>query len=428
MSQLERVRPVSGSGRPHVVVVGGGMVGLSTAWFLQEHDMDVTVVERSGIAAGSSWGNAGWISPGLAVPLSDPSVLKYGLKAVLDPDSPLYLPLTPDPQLARFLVGFARRCTPGQWMATMRKYVPINRRSLVAYDVLEAGGVKAISHEAPIMAAFLRAADAKGLEHEVELIHEAGLDLDTREVGNAELRAELPIVSDQVERAIRIGGQRFIDPGAYVAALGDAVRDRGGRLVIGSNVRALRHGHEGVTLEMFSGEPISGDAVVLATGAWLPDLAKACGVRVPMRAGRGYSFSVAVTDPANRPVPSPVYFPYERVACTPYGDRLRVGGTMAFEDTDAPLNIERVDAIVKSARPLLSGVDWDDREDVWVGSRPVTVDGLPFIGATKVPRVYVNGGHGMWGITLGPLSGQLLAQAMATGEVPPELAPFDPTR
>ena len=108
--------------------------------------------------------------------------------------------------------------------------------------------------------------------------------------------------------------------------------------------------------------------------------------------------------------------------------RLRVGGTMAFEDTDAPLNIERVDAIVKSARPLLSGVDWDDREDVWVGSRPVTVDGLPFIGATKVPRVYVNGGHGMWGITLGPLSGQLLAQAMATGEVPPELAPFDPTR
>ncbi|MDF8264822.1 NAD(P)/FAD-dependent oxidoreductase [Luteipulveratus flavus] len=424
----ERLTPVRPNGRAHVVVVGAGMVGLSTAWFLQEHDVDVTVIERSGVAAGSSWGNAGWISPGLSVPLSDPSVLKYGLKAVLDPNSPLYVPLRPDPRLARFLLGFARRCTPGQWMRTMHDFVPVNRRALGAYDALEAGGVKAISHEAPIMAAFLKAADAAGLEHEIELIHQAGLDLETTEVDNATLRAELPIVSDRVERAIRIGGQRYIDPGAYVDALAAAVQERGGEVVIGSNVRALRHGPQGVTVEMVSGEPVHGDAVVLATGAWLPELAARCGVRVPLRAGRGYSFSVAVTEPAAKPVPCPVYFPYERVACTPYGDRLRVGGTMEFADTEAPLNADRVDAIVRSGRPLLSGVDWDDRQDVWVGGRPVTVDGLPLVGATKVPRVWVNGGHGMWGITLGPLSGQLLAEQMVSGVVPSELRPFDPTR
>ncbi|KNX36099.1 NAD(P)/FAD-dependent oxidoreductase [Luteipulveratus halotolerans] len=424
----ERLTPVRGSGRAHVVVVGAGMVGLSTAWFLQEHDVDVTVVERSGVAAGSSWGNAGWISPGLSVPLSDPSVLKYGMKAVLDPNSPLYVPLKPDARLARFMLGFARRCTPGQWMRTMHHYVPVNQRALSAYDALETGGVKAISHEAPIMAAFLKAADAAGLEHEIELIHEAGLDLETTEVDNATLRAELPIVSDKVERAIRIGGQRYIDPGAYVEALAASVQERGGDVVIGSNVRALRHGPQGVTVEMVSGEPVHGDAVVLATGAWLPELAARCGVKVPLRAGRGYSFSVAVTEPTARPVPSPVYFPYERVACTPYGDRLRVGGTMEFADTEAPLNADRVEAIVRSGRPLLTGVDWDDREDVWVGGRPVTVDGLPLVGATKVPRVWVNGGHGMWGITLGPLSGQLLAEQMVSGVVPRELVPFDPTR
>lgn len=428
MSQVDRLRPVSGSGRPHVVVIGGGMLGLSTAWFLQEHDVQVTVVERSGIAAGSSWGNAGWLSPGLAVPLSDPSVLKYGLKAVLDPDSPLYLPLKPDAQLMRFLIGFGRRCTPGQWMATMKKYVPVNRRALGAYDVLEQGGVKAKSHEAPIMAAFLRAADAAGLEHEVELIHEAGLELDTAEVDNATLRAALPIVSDKVEKAVRLDGQRYINPGDYVQALSESVTARGGRIVIGSNAHALRHGPRGVTVEMVSGEPISGDGVVLATGTWLPDLARDCGVRVQMRAGRGYSMSVGIPDPSHRPPASPIYFPYERIACTPYNDRLRLGGTMAFEDADAPLSIDRVDAIVKSARTLLSGVDFDDREDVWVGSRPVTVDGLPFVGETAVPRVWVNGGHGMWGITLGPLSGQLLAEQMVTGAVPDELRPFNPTR
>ena len=404
------------------------MVGLSTAWFLQARGAQVTVVERSGVAAGSSWGNAGWISPGLAAPLSDPSVIRYGLKAVLDPRSPLYIPFKADPQLIAFLLGFARRCTAGQWRRAMAKYVPLNRRAISAYEHLEAHGVGATMREAPIMAAFRRASDAAGMEHEIEQILAAGLDLQADEVDSVALREEVPIISPQVEKAIRLGGQRYIDPGAYVEAMAKAIVERGGDVRSGLNVRALRHGPDGVTLEMMSGEPVSGDAVVLATGAWLPELAKRCGVRTAVRAGRGYSFSLTVTDPAMRPVPCPVYFPYERIACTPYGDRLRVGGTMEFADTEDPLSADRIDGIVHGGRPLLSGVDWDDRRDVWVGGRPVTVDGLPLIGATRVPQVFVNGGHGMWGITLGPLSGQLLADQIMTGDVASELRPFDPTR
>lgn len=426
--QQEALRPVHAGRTPRVVVVGAGMVGLSTAWHLQERGVEVTVIERSGVAAGSSWGNAGWVSPGLCVPLSDPSVIKYGLKALLDPDSPLYIPMKPDPKLAAFLLGFARRCTPGQWKRTMDKFVPVNQRAIEAYDFLESHGVQASSHEAPIMAAFRRAEDAAGLEHEVESIRSAGLDLEATEVDNATLRAELPIISPDVEKAIRLGGQRYIDPGAYVQALADAVVERGGELVIGSNARALRHGPGGVTVEMVSGAPVAGDAVVLATGAWLPELARRCGVRTAVRAGRGYSFSVSVTEPAARPVPCPVYFPFERIACTPLGDRLRVGGTMEFAGTEDPLHAERVSAIVNSAQPLLTGVDWQDRQDTWVGGRPVSVDGLPLVGGTDVPRVFSNGGHGMWGITLGPLSGQLLAEQIVTGVTPPELLPFDPTR
>ena len=425
---MRGLQPVDRTGTPHVVVVGAGMVGLSTAWFLQERGARVTVVERSGVAAGSSWGNAGWISPGLCIPLSDPSVLKYGFKAVLDPRSPLYIPFKADPQLIAFLLGFARRCTAGQWRRAMAKYVPMNRRAISAYEHLESQGVGAKMKEAPIMAAFRRAADAAGLEHEIEQIRTAGLDLQAEEVDSAALRAQVPIISPQVEKAIRLGGQRYIDPGAYVEAMAKAIVERGGDVRTGLNVRALRHGPDGVTLEMMSGEPVSGDAVVIATGAWLPELAKRCGVRTPVRAGRGYSFSLTVTDPVMRPVPCPVYFPYERIACTPYGDRLRVGGTMEFADTEDPLSADRIDGIVHGGRPLLSGVDWDDRRDVWVGGRPVSVDGLPLIGATKVPQVFVNGGHGMWGITLGPLSGQLLADQIITGDVAPELRPFDPTR
>ncbi len=170
------------------------------------------------------------------------------------------------------------------------------------------------------------------------------------------------------------------------------------------------------------------DSVVLAIGAWLGRLARPFGVRQPVQAGRGYSFSVR----ADRLPAGPVYFPTQRVACTPLstpdGPRLRVAGMREFRAPDAALDPRRVRAIVESTQPLLSGVDLDDRRDEWVGSRPCTADGLPLIGATRSPRVFVAGGHGMWGIALGPLTGKLLAQRMATGVAPAEMVPFDPLR
>ncbi len=407
-----------------VVVIGAGMVGLSTAWHLQERGIEAVVLDRSGVAAGSSWGNAGWISPGLAIPLAEPSVIKYGLKSLFDKHAALYVPFKFDPDLWRFLQGFARRCTMRTWRRTMAQYVPWNRAAIEAYDELAAGGVTGQTHEAPIMAAFASEAKSAGLKREIDLIHQAGLDLDTEVISGDELRSVVPIVSDEVVTAIRINGQRYIDPGHYVDSLATAVTDRGGEIHSGASVRALRQGPGGFTAELYGGEPVRGDAVVIATGAWMPELARQYGVRVRLRAGRGYSFSVPVT----APVPCPVYFAHERVACTPIGDRLRVAGTMEFRDVDSPLDLGRVESIVASTRPLLSGVDFDDRQDVWVGGRPVTVDGLPLVGATRNPRVYVAGGHGMWGITLGPITGKLLAEQIATGNTPDMLQPFDPLR
>lgn len=211
-------------------------------------------------------------------------------------------------------------------------------------------------------------------------------------------------------------------------AIADAVTARGGRVVTGANVRAFQHVREGVRVDLTAGEPVLADAVVIANGSWLHDLAGPCGVRVPVRAGRGYSFKLPITDPAARPVAHPIYFPYERIACTPIDDGLRVGGTMEFCESDDPLHVGRADAIEKTGKGLLTGVDWAGREDLWCGNRPVPIDGLPLIGATKVPGIYVNGGHGMWGITLGPLSGQLLAEQIVTGTVADELRPLNPLR
>ncbi|MEU4772703.1 FAD-dependent oxidoreductase [Micromonospora sp. NPDC023644] len=409
----------------HVAVVGAGMVGLATAWFLQERGVRVTVLDRTGVAAGASWGNAGWLTPGITTPLPEPAVLRYGVRAVLSPSSPVYVPPRADARLLRFLAGFARHSTAAKWQAAMRALIPVNRRALAAFDALAAGGVAAPTHEAKsFLAAYRTEAERSVLLDELAHIHAAGQGIEFDVLTGAEAREVEPSLSDAVGAAIRLHDQRYVNPGQYVHALADSVRARGGAIVAGVDVVDVRDEGTAVRVATSAGADERYDAVVLATGAWLGQLARRFGVRTLVQAGRGYSFSVAIEHlPAG-----PVYFPAQRVACTPLGDRLRVAGMMEFRSAEAPLDRRRVSAIAEAARPLLRGADLDARTDEWVGSRPCTPDGLPLIGRTRSPRVFAAGGHGMWGITLGPLTGELLAEQITGGGQAVELRPFDPLR
>jgi D-amino-acid dehydrogenase len=415
----------------HVAIVGAGMVGLATAWHLQEHGLRVTVLERTHVAAGSSWGNAGWLTPALTAPLPEPAVLSYGVRAVVSPESPVYVPLRPDPRLLRFLSGFARHSTARRWGLGMRAYAPMNRRALAAFDELTDGGVASATHPAdPFLACFRTAEERAPLVKELEHIREAGQDVKYDVLTGAEARAMEPALSSEVGSVVRLHDQRYLNPPAFLAALADAVVARGGRIVEGATVTGVDRSPAGNHVTTREGHDLEGtfDAVVLANGAWLGHLARRFGVRRIVQAGRGYSFSVA----GDRLPRTPVYFPTQRVACTPLdtasGPRLRVAGMMEFRAPDAALDHRRIGAIVEATRPLLARVDLDDRQDEWVGSRPVTADGLPLVGGTNTPGVFVAGGHGMWGIALGPLTGKLLAQRIATGVTPPELVAFDPLR
>lgn len=406
------------------VVVGAGIVGLSTAWFLQDRGVEVTVVDRDDVAAGASWGNAGWLSPGLAIPLNEPSVLKYGLRTLLDPKAPLHVPFTVDVGLWRFLTQFAAHCTWGAWERAAQANLPFNAECLDAFDTLTSSGVTAPTVSAPITALFETPKQATGLLKELRRINTSGGHIAYRGLTGDELREAAPQASARIGAGVRLEGQRYVDPGAFVAALADSVRQRGGVIRTGFDVTAIRPHDHAVTLESRTGELVSGNVAVVATGAWLNRLARSKGVRVPVRAGRGYSFTV----PTDRPVPGPVYLPHVRVACTPYRGALRVAGTMEFRSPDAPLDRDRIRAIIDSARDLLRGVRWNERTDEWVGPRPVTPDGMPLIGATTAPGVYVAGGHGMWGLTQGPITGRLLAEQIATGKQPEALRPVDPLR
>jgi D-amino-acid dehydrogenase len=409
----------------HVAVVGAGMAGLATAWFLQEHGVRVTVLERERIAAGSSWGNAGWIAPALTTPLPEPAVLRYGVRAALDPASPVYVPPRADPGLLRFLLGFARHCTARSWRVAMSAYASMNRRALDAFDALATGGVGAPVHEAkPLLVCHASEDHQASMLEELRHVEEAGQGVEYEAIAGDEARRAEPALSGAVKAAIRLHDQRFIDPGRYLRALAEAVRGRGGAIREGVSVRGVRDDSARVAVEATDGRALGFDAVVLANGAWLNRLARRFGVRTIVQAGRGYSFSV----PVEQMPAGPVYFPAQRVACTPLGDRLRVAGMMEFRGPEEPLDPRRIGAIVDAVRPLFRGVAFEERAEEWVGSRPCTADGLPLIGPTASPRVFVAGGHGMWGIALGPLTGELLADAITTGRAPAELTPFHPLR
>ncbi|MFB6394447.1 NAD(P)/FAD-dependent oxidoreductase [Polymorphospora lycopeni] len=420
--------PATTSGNPaprHVAVIGAGMVGLATAWFLQERGIEVTVLDRDDVAAGASWGNAGWLTPGITTPLPEPAVLRYGLRALLSPASPVYVPPRADPHLLRFLAGFARHSTAGRWKTAMRAYIPINRRAFEGFDALEAGGVASTVNEAKsFIAAYRTETERSNLLDELEHIRSAGQEIEFDVLTGAGARELEPALSDDIGAAIRLHGQRFVDPGHYVHALAASVRARGGSLMPKTDVVEIRDDRAGVRVVTGAGPSDRYDAVVLAGGAWIGKLARRFGVRTTVQAGRGYSFSVGIEHlPAG-----PVYFPAQRVACTPLGDRLRVAGMMEFRSADAPLDPRRIAAIADAARPLLRNADLNARTDEWVGARPCTPDGMPLIGPTRSPRVYLAGGHGMWGITLGPITGKLLAEQIATGRQPAETRPFTPLR
>src|SRR6516165_1233979 len=142
------------------IVVGAGIVGLSTAWFLQERGVSVTVVDRKGVAAGASWGNAGWIAPSLSVPLNDPRMLRYALRSLPNRAGPVRVSPSIDPILWRFLLRFVANCRESSWTRAVRDNLTLNHECMAAYDTLVSNGVEASITDAPIIALFHSSADA----------------------------------------------------------------------------------------------------------------------------------------------------------------------------------------------------------------------------------------------------------------------------
>ena len=291
-----------GSSRPdRVAVIGAGMLGLSTAWFLQQEGLQVTVLDRANVGAGASAGNAGWITPALVSPLPDPVILREGMRALAARSPAVHLPAVPGPALLSFLWRFARNSTPRRRDAAQSALDLLSGHAIAAFDALLVGGVDAlVSSGHPVVAAYRDPAGRAPLVAELEHVGRHGgprVEYDLLD-GAAVQQAE-PVLGPGARAAVRIHGQRYMDPAAFVGALASSVRLRGGRILGDTKVTSLQDDGAGVTV---ASRPVGGtagaedryDCVVVATGAWLGQLARPAGARTRVQSGRGYSFIVPV--------------------------------------------------------------------------------------------------------------------------------------
>jgi D-amino-acid dehydrogenase len=333
-----------------------------------------------------------------------------------DPESPFYIKPRLDRELLRWLWRFRAACT-GQHLA---RALPVLRdlsyASLALYrELANLPGLDFGYLERGALQVFRTAKGLAEVAQAVEVL--AGAGIDARLVDQAEAHAIEPALAPSVVGAVLFREDAQLIPGAFVTGLAQVAEKLGVSVRRQTEVIGFRRaGERIVTVETTRGD-FEADEIVLAAGSWSPGLARALGLRLPIQAGKGYS--VTYRRPPDGPR-LPLLLGEARMAVTPMGDTLRFGGTLELAGLDLSINRRRVDALTRSARGYLPGAERFERLETWRGLRPCTPDGLPLLGRTAgCANLLVATGHAMVGMSLGPVTGKLVAQ-LAAGQ-PPEL-------
>ncbi len=408
---------------PSVIVVGGGLIGLTTALALDERGADVTVVDRAALGSGAARGNAGFLSPTLMAPLAGPGMLGTVARGLLSRDGPLRVRPRAVPSMTRWSIALLRAANSERFDAGRASLAALNRDLDGLLADLAALGVD-VTRGGEIVVPFHDAALAEHFRAELEHMEQFGAGGPGPMLDGEGLRRVVPALTDHVCAGFVLPGNRAADPRRYVDSVIDVLRERDVSLHEHCSISGFDVGGTRVRRVRTDQGMLEADEVVLAAGAGIRALGRLLGLRLEVVAGQGYNVALPTTPELEHPV---IVEEVHAVA-TPFADRIRLGGTMELAGDAPPFDQRRVDAILRSMRRYLD-LAWEERFDTWAGSRPMSADGLPLIGRTRrFANVVIAGGHGMFGLTLAPATGRAVAELLVDGRPSTDLSPFDPDR
>jgi D-amino-acid dehydrogenase len=401
--------------KPRVLVVGGGVIGVCCAYYLSKRNVDVIVLERDAIGKGASYGSAGVIAAGHP-PMNKPDRVRQALKSVLDSTTPLYIAPRFDPALAAWLWRFSANCTERKLTANMNVLGPLGHATLQLFAQLIAEEEIACDYQASGYYEVCRT--EQGTAHacrDVALMRAHGFDAEV--LTGEEIGARMMSLKNGVMGGAYFPDSATCDPYRFVIEMAERVRRAGGRTEAGQVVTKVEGGaHPAVRLA--TGERFEADAVVLATGAYSLQLARELGCRLPIQPGKGYHRDLKFGEGSRPPLEAACVLGETSVFCTPMSGRLRLAGTMEFSGLNHRMRPSRLAQLTAAAEQYLSGIGPSRVISEWCGLRPCTPDGLPVVG--RLPgqtKVFAATGHAMTGLTLGPVTGSLMAD-LVTGATP----------
>jgi D-amino-acid dehydrogenase len=404
----------------HVVVVGGGVIGLSCAFSLRQAGAEVTVLDRGVCGQATSLGNGGWITPSLSAPLAAPGVIRQALRWMLDPKSPLLVRPRLDRAFLAWLLRFARNTTPARYEAGARAVLALNEPTLRLFDAFRDAGVDFEMHESGLV--FVALDDAHVAEEWELLSQLATLGYPGRLelLDSRAARVLEPALSGAVAGGVYAGEERHVQPQTLTAGLLRWLGEAGVEIRDGVSVEGMSATGDGWRLRTSTG-PVDADRVVVAAGIWSRGLLEGLGARVPLEAAKGYSVTVPMRGGGPRHA---LMLQEAKVGVSPFDGSLRLSGTLEFAGEDLRLDPRRIAAIVEAAGRYLEGFSGNEGTP-WAGLRQLLPDALPIIGRVPgAPGVFVATGHGMLGITLAPATADALTPLVLEDRMVAALEPL----
>ena len=411
----------------NILIIGGGIVGLSSAYYLHKQGHTITVLDKGEITDNCSFGNAGMIVPSHFVPLAAPGMVQQGIRWMFNRKSPFYVRPSLHPELVNWGWKFLKHANAGH---VSRSALPLKELNLLSkqlyMDLAKEPGFEFELQGNGILSMYKTERAAEEEAHLAKNAAEIGVDMAILTAD--ECRQLQPNLNIDIMGAVHFRDDAHMSPPKVMNALLSFLEKGGVKILRQHEVTKIDTLGAKIT-KVYTGDKVfEADQYVLATGSWSPAIAKMMNIKVCLMPGKGYSFSEP--EPQQR-MTIPALLCEARVAITPMNGGIRYSGTMELDKINTNVNMQRVMGIVESVPKYFPDLHpaLPLKENIWYGFRPSSADGLPYIGrSTKRDNLVVATGHGMMGMSLGPATGSLVSQIISEQKTDIDIQAFLPSR